>query len=221
MSWYTPPQTGFGSQVNFSRPAFTAPVSMSSTGSNTMPGPLATLAIPAAIAGGSQIVGAAIGGKGSNRAAQAQERAQREALDFQKSESAKEEARHQQNKLEQIMAWNDYNRTEEPRRRLRAEIYGYEYVPPATIPPDGWTAPVKSSGTTLGQLAGGQTSMNGQTPQVMDAEAPTLGGVSGQSGPRGPWAQAASGAQFGLGGMALGLPASPFGLAGSLYSKFK
>lgn len=193
MSWYTPPQTGFGSQVNFSRPAFTAPVSMSSTGSNTMPGPLATLAIPAAIAGGSQIVGAAIGGKGSNRAAQAQERAQREALDFQKSESAKEEARHQQNKLEQIMAWNDYNRQMEPARQRRAKLLGIEYRAPQQIPPDGWTAPVQSAPRTLGQMAGGSEIPGGNVAPALQAPemGPTLGGVAGFGyGPRtpqGPW----------------------------------
>ena len=143
------------------------------------------------IQGGSGLVSSAFGNKGNNRALKAQSAATDRGLAFQMSESAKEEARYKQNRAEQALAWNDYNRTMEPSRRRRAELLGIKYVAPSSVAPEGWTPPVQQS--TLGSMAtgGGPQSIQGGNVAA-PLQAPTLGTIAGaQFGRRNPFLQQA------------------------------
>lgn len=130
-------------------------------------------AVVAAIIGGGTALGSsALNARSSGKASKSELAANDQALAFQREESAKEEARYKQAKAEQAMAWNDYNRTMEPRRRRHAQLLGIDYVAPASVAPEGWAPPGAES--TLGSMAR-DSSIPAPIEPTAALYAPTLG----------------------------------------------
>lgn len=124
----------------------------------------APLVKTALITAGSQLAGAALGNKGSNRAAKTQQTAAQEALAYQREQDAKEEARYREQEAKLEAQWNaeqariaPYRQAAEALLMQNAGRLGLSGVRPAQQPmamPSGWTGTPGKTPRTLSSLAG-------------------------------------------------------------------
>lgn len=139
---------------------------------------MAPIIVPAAIAAGSAIAGAVMGGKGAKGAAETQLQGTREALAFQQRQENDRKAAYDKSVgqyEQQVAAWN-------ANRSALAERYGIDIGEPS------------------GGLPGGQPVTPGQTPGL--PQTATLGDLAAsKAGGLGGWDKWSS---YGLGGQANG-----------------
>jgi hypothetical protein len=145
----------------------------------------------AAISGGASLISGLLGNKGSNRAAQAQERAAAEALAYQREQDAKEEQRYREQQAALKAQWEAQQQQRAPFRaaaeallRQNASRMGLNMPTSSTPPtmPAGWTpdsAGALARPKTLSSLAG----MSDTTP-VMSAPQLTISDIL-----NGSWSQ--------------------------------
>ena len=136
----------------------------------------------AAIQGGAQLAGAALGNKGNSRAVKAQQQASREAMAYQREQDAKEEARYREQEAKLEAQWLAQEAEAAPYRQAAESLLGQNAgrlglaFSPSARPasrPAGWSPSAQGTPRTLSALAGTGT-RGDQVYDVPAIQAPQL-----------------------------------------------